>query len=74
MTVWKSRLKGMVAGFALVIVGCLRLSAGVQVVTHWTGQPMFSFGLIEGGLVLILASLLPDSLVARIAASSKRKL
>ena len=74
MTVWKSRLRGIVAGFVLVIVGCLRLNAGVQVVTHWTGQPMFSFGLIAGGLVLILASLLPDSLVSRITAESKRKI
>ena len=62
---WKQRLKGIGAGGVLVVVGWLRLSAGVQVVTHWTGQPMFSFGLLASGLVLILASLLPGWVILR---------
>jgi hypothetical protein len=40
------RLKLAAAGFALAGVGIARLMQGIQVVTHWTGQPMFSWGLI----------------------------
>jgi hypothetical protein len=35
------RLKAVSAGFILVAVGILRMLGGVQVVTHWTSQPLF---------------------------------
>jgi hypothetical protein len=34
---------------SLAAVGVLRLMGGVQVVRAWTGQPMFSWGLIAAG-------------------------
>jgi hypothetical protein len=36
------RLKLASAGLALALVGCALFLRGVQVVTHWTRQPMFS--------------------------------
>jgi len=54
------RLKLVGAGLVLTLVGSARLSRGVQVVTHWTGQPMFSWGLIAaGGLCLLPCSYSP---------------
>jgi hypothetical protein len=38
------RLKAIGAGIILVAIGTVRLIGGVQVVTHWTGPPMFSWG------------------------------
>jgi len=38
---------------------------GVQVVTHWTGQPMFSWGLVAAGIVSVLSALVPPSWIAR---------
>jgi hypothetical protein len=50
------RLKLVGAGFVLAVVGFLRMAKGVQVVTHWTGQPTFSWGLLAaGGLCILLA-------------------
>jgi len=61
------RLKAVGAGLILVTVGVLRMLGGVQVVTHWTGQPMFSWGLVAAGIVCIVSALIPLSLIARAA-------
>jgi hypothetical protein len=53
-------LKAIGVGLILIAVGLLRLLGGVQVVTHWTGQPMFSWGLIAGGIVCILSAFIPN--------------
>ena len=57
------RLKAVGAGLVLAAIGSLRLLGGVQVVTHWTGQPMFSWGLIAAGIVCLLSALVPVSWV-----------
>jgi hypothetical protein len=59
-------------GLALAIVGCLRVRAGVEIVTHWTGQPMFSWGLISGGGFCILLALIPMSWIAAAAATDSK--
>lgn len=69
---WKSRLKAIGAGAILVAIGYLRIRGGTQAVTHWTGQPMFSFGLIAGGLVLIASAAIPEKLVSRFTTVKKR--
>jgi serine/threonine protein kinase len=40
-------------------------AAGTQVVIHWTGQPMFSFGLIAAGLVVIASATIPERLISK---------
>jgi hypothetical protein len=67
------RLKAVGAGLALVAVGLLRLLAGVQVVTHWTGQPMFSWGLIAAGMICIFSAFIPSSWIARAVGTSAGK-
>jgi len=72
------RLKMVGCGLVLVFMGVLRLRQGLDVVTHSTGQPMFSWGLIAGGVVCIILSLIPNSWVAsavdqRIARRSSNK-
>jgi len=64
------RLKAIGAGLILVVVGLLRMGGGVQVVTHWTGQPMFSWGLIAAGFVCILSTLIPSSWIAKAAGTN----
>jgi hypothetical protein len=61
------RLKAVGAGVAIAAVGILRLRGGVQVVTHGTGQPMFSWGLIAAGTLCILSSLIPQSWIVKAA-------
>ena len=61
------RLKAVGAALILVAVGVLRMLGGVQVVTHWTGQPVFSWGLVAAGIVCILSALVPLSWIARAA-------
>jgi len=58
------RLKAVGAGLILVTVGVLRMLGGVQVVTHWTGQPLFSWGLVAAGIVCILSAMVPLSWIA----------
>ena len=58
------RLKAIGAGLLLLAVGLLRLMGGIVVVTHWTGQPMFSWGLIAAGIVCIVSAFIPSSWVA----------
>jgi hypothetical protein len=67
------RLKAIGAGVILVAVGLLRLLGGVQVVTHWTGQPMFSWGLIAAGTVCILFAFIPSSWIANAAGTNTSK-
>jgi hypothetical protein len=66
------RLKVAGAGLALMAVGSVMLLRGVQVVTHWTGQPMFSRGLITGGGLCILLALVPAPWIARAAATDSQ--
>lgn len=61
------RIKAVNAGLILVAIGSLRMIGGVQVVTHWTGQPMFSWGLVAAGIICILSALVPASWIARAA-------
>jgi hypothetical protein len=61
------RLKLIGAGLVLVLVGGARVANGVQVVTHWTGQPMFSWGLISAGALCILLACVPASWIAKVA-------
>jgi len=70
---WKSRLQAIGIGSVFVAVGYLRIRGGTQVVIHWTGQPLFSFGLIAGGLVLILSAAIPGRLMSKLTAVKKRQ-
>jgi hypothetical protein len=69
---WKSRLRAVGAGAVLAAVGYLRLKGGTQVVIHWTGQPMFSFGLIAAGLLLMVSAVLPEELLSKLTTVKKR--
>ncbi len=60
----KGRLTVFAAGAILALVGYVRLKEGVFVVRHWTGQPMFSYGLIAAGLVLIIVAVVPVRLIS----------
>jgi hypothetical protein len=62
-----SRLKLIAAGLVFVLVGAARVASGVHVVTHWTGQPMFSWGLISAGALGILLACVPASWIAKAA-------
>jgi hypothetical protein len=66
-------LKAIAAGLILIAVGLLRLLGGVQVVTHSTGQPMFSWGLIAGGIVCVLSAFIPSSWIAKAAGTNTKK-
>lgn len=61
------RLKLVGAGLAMVIVGSALLLRGVQVVTHWTGQPLFSWGLIAAGGLCVVLAVIPASWIAKAA-------
>lgn len=61
------RLKLVGAGVVIMAVGSLNLLRDVQVVTHWTGQPMFSWGLIAGGGLCIVLALIPASWIVKVA-------
>ena len=67
------RLKVIGTGLALVLAGILRMLGGVQVVTHGIGQPMFSWGLVTGGALCILLSLIPATWIASAIEGSKLK-
>lgn len=66
------RLKLVGAGLVLTVVGIAMLLRGVQVATHWTGQPMFSWGLIAAGGLCILLALIPASWIAKAAATDSK--
>ncbi len=61
------RLKLVGAGLALAGVGIGRMMSGIQVVRHSSGQPVFSWGLIAGGILCFLLALIPISWVAKAA-------
>ena len=66
------RLKLLGGGLAFAILGSALLLRGVQVVTHWTGQPMFSWGLVAaGGLCIVLAAI-PASWIAKAASKDAK--
>ncbi len=67
------RLKTLGIGLVLAAVGLLRLLGGVQAVTHWTGQPMFSWGLIAAGVVCVVIAFLPNSWVQSSDRHAKHK-
>jgi tetrahydromethanopterin S-methyltransferase subunit C len=69
---WKSRLKAIGIGTILAAVGYLRIRGGTLFVIHWTGQPMFSFGLIAAGLVAIASAAIPQRLISKITTVGKR--
>jgi hypothetical protein len=48
------------------------MAQGIQVVRHWTGQPMFSWGLLAGGAVVVAAALIPDQWVLRLVTLKRR--
>lgn len=66
------RLMAIGAGLALAALGVLRLMGGVQVVRTWTGQPMFSWGLIAAGIVCIISALIPNSWIAKALGSEDK--
>jgi len=69
---WKSRIKAIGIGAIIAAVGFLRMRGGTQVVIHWTGQPMFSFGLIAAGLVVIASATIPQRLIDKLTTDKKR--
>ncbi len=62
-----SRFRLILSGVLLVAVGLLRLNGGISVVRHFSGQPIFSWGLIAGGIVCLLLALVPLSWVQKAA-------
>jgi len=65
----------MLLGLRLAIGGLGRLSplAGLLLKTHWTGQAMFSYGLVAGGGLCAILSLIPTSWVTWAAQSTRLK-
>jgi hypothetical protein len=55
------------AGIVVAGLGLLELKGGRIVLVHWTGQPLYSAGLVAMGVLLIVFAFLPNSWVARIA-------
>jgi hypothetical protein len=66
------RLKLVGAGLVLALVGAARMARGVYVATHWTGQPIFSWGLVGAGGLCILLAFIPPSWIAK-AATTRAK-
>ena len=66
------RLKLVGAGLVLALVGALRMARGVQVVRDWSGQPMFSWGLISAGAVCIILAFIPPAWIARAATTHSK--
>lgn len=65
--VFLGRLKLVGAGCALAAIGILRVHGGVQVVRHNSGQPMFSWGLIAGGILCLVLAFVPLLWIAKAA-------
>jgi hypothetical protein len=61
------RIKLIGAGVVLIGVGMALMRAAVQVVTHWTGQPMFSWGLVAAGLLCVVLAFIPISWIEKAA-------
>jgi hypothetical protein len=69
----KQRLKLTAVGLVLILFGALKIARSVQVSAHWTGQPLFSWGLVTSGAVCILLSLIPMSWITRAAEDPRAK-
>jgi xanthine/uracil permease len=67
------RLKLAGAGLILAGVGIALLLRDIQVVRHWTGQPLFSSGLVAGGVLCIVLAIIPGSWIARAAETKREK-
>ena len=67
------RLKLVGAGLIFALAGTARLLRGVQVVTHWTGQPVFSWGLVAAGVICFGLALIPVSWIAHAAGARGSK-
>jgi uncharacterized membrane protein len=67
------RIKVIAAGLFFILAGMLRVQAGIQVVKHWTGQPVFSWAAIATGGLLVILALIPGSWIARIAGTQSSK-
>lgn len=71
---WRSgRLKIFAAGLLFTGVGVARMIEDVQVVTHWTGQPLFSWGLIAAGGICFLFAAVPTSWINKAAHNASRR-
>jgi hypothetical protein len=68
-----ARFKLISAGAVLAGVGLLWMERGIQVLRHWTGQPLFSWGLIATGLFCIVLALIPTSWIAKAAELPRAK-
>jgi hypothetical protein len=66
------RLKLVGAGAVLALVGAARMARGIQVVTHWTGQPMFSWGLVGAGSLCIILAFIPATLISKAATTHSK--
>ena len=44
----------------------------VQVLRHWTGQPMFSWGLVGAGALCVLLAFIPPSWIAKAATTHSK--
>jgi hypothetical protein len=69
--VFLGRLKLIAAGCALAGVGTLQMLGGIQVVPHSNGQPVFSWGLIVGGILCVVFAFVPISWIAKAAKKSE---
>lgn len=49
------------------------MSVGVQVVTRWTGQPLFSWGLIAAGGICFVFAAIPTSWINKAAQTASRR-
>jgi hypothetical protein len=67
------RLKLVGVGLVLAGVGIGRMMSGMQVVRHSNGQPVFSWGLIAGGIVCFILAFIPISWVAKAAGEPEAK-
>lgn len=65
------RLKAIGAGLLLVALGWLRLFGGV--VTHWTRELTFSWGLMAAGPICILSAFTPGSWISKAEGTRTRK-
>jgi hypothetical protein len=68
-----ARLKLIGTGLVLAGFGWLLELRGVQVVMHWTGQPLFSWGFIGAGLLCLVLACIPVSWVAKAAEIPRAK-
>ena len=60
------RLKLVALGMIILLVGLVRQLSGEVVLTHWTGQPQYSFGLIAAGGFMIVMAFIPSSWLSKL--------